>query len=61
MHIKPRHLQTDDDIRTEAKEAADAGERLVTANPYTHGDKHDVFALAYLERQRELQGEPLPA
>ena len=61
LQIKPRHALSDDEIRAEAATAADNGERLAAANPYPHGGKHDIFALAYLERERELQGQLLPA
>lgn len=58
MHcIKPLSSLTEAEIRTLAQAAAERGENLEDANPFklTQKAQRDQFAIAFLERQDELQ------
>ena len=56
MHIKPIKELTCAEIRSLAFAAADRGERLESANPFTDGSLgHDSFSAAFHERSADLQ------
>lgn len=58
MHIRTLHTLTPAEVRDLAHAAAERGEALATANPFDPDtEHHEVFAVAFNDRQRELQPE----
>lgn len=56
MDIKPLQSLSDAEIRVMAQHAAESGECIDSANPFTLGTHtHTVFAEAFHERAADLQ------